>query len=169
MSYATAEDPKRPVLNYVRVGKGEIVGCDGLILARRPLPGTEEHPYALVPSIPIRRAKKRNALGQVVVSISDGGPTQIIGKEVESVELGDGTYPNVDQLMPVQAAQVKICLGPTVLKKLLDVAGDDANYIKLEYLGKPYMPLRFMAGDTTGIIMPLLIRAELKEERWKTH
>lgn len=170
VAHAAAGEEAKPILTCVRIGDGEIVAADGFLLARRELK-TEGEGAIMVPAKAILKGQKicpdrshlvlEESNGDVVLKSVDPRPwaKEFITLQTKVVE---GSYPGFQNLYPTSEPVGFIALSPGLLRKILDIA-TDASLIKFR-IRKSTDPVEFVAGETSGLIMPMWTPEE--DEHW---
>jgi len=165
MRIATIADTTgtRPVLGCVKIGNGEIVVVDGYMLARKSIE-TEGEGEILVEAADILKAKKVGGreLEKILINADEKTITDKDGKVDASFEPLQANYPDLEQIYPTSERKASIALSSSLLVKLLKVVGMNTT-IKLRVRGTTD-PVEFVAGNVSGLIMPMRIPEE--DEHW---
>ena len=165
MRIATIADTTRtrPVLGCVKIGNGEIIAVDGFMLARKSIE-TEGEGEVLVKAADILKAKKAGGreLEKILINADEKTITDKDGKVDASFEPLQADYPDLEQTYSTSERKAFVTLNSSLLAKLLKIVGMNTA-IKLRIRGTTE-PVEFVAGNVSGLIMPMYIQEE--DERW---
>jgi len=152
---------RRIALTTLHFGDGEIAASDGYMLAVRKVGGIDND--IMLPAKAILDSKDiGKEFPHILVTLPDGdGAATLITKDFVRSEVKQvaGTFPRYNQLWPTTPVQATISLSPTLLKKLLAIAGKNTVMIDLE-IHSPTEPVKYTCftgegNDTTGLIMQM--------------
>jgi DNA polymerase III sliding clamp (beta) subunit (PCNA family) len=155
---ADLTDSGRPVLECVKIGNGEIMACDGFMLATcrittEPLEGEE----ILINAKDIMAAARMIQHGNI--TLESHGEAVTLENEDSSVsivaKLQDGKYPNTSEMLPKTERKAYVALSKDILSKVLEIArlGDDV-LLKFK-VREPSQPVIVISGDVTIYAMPM--------------
>jgi hypothetical protein len=163
------ENAGRPVLECVRIGDGKMVTADGFMLIVKPTT-TKGEGEILVRGETLLKAQSVFGQGSCVVeskgenvtikALADATPRVIIGDKLENPP-----FPKYEALYPTDKPIAQIAIGISLLKRLFQcLPPEDNMMIQLRIREGGGTPIEFVAGETSGLIMPMFVGAE--SEHW---
>jgi len=161
IAHIAAKSDAKPILQCVRIGGGEIVACDGFVLAKRPIPTkSETGAVILVKARDILMAQKEWKAKSLVIDSSNISHVVIrdeaSGNTIET-QLALGMYPHTTKLCPTTKRKAYIVLDKYLLAKVLRVVS--GRFVKLK-IRESTEPIEFIVDETRGLIMPAFIKEE---------
>jgi hypothetical protein len=160
-----SDELSRPVLECVRIGEGKMVTADGFMLVVKPIT-TEGEGHILVQGNTLLKAQQLLEHGSCVLeskdnnaaikALSPAAPRVIIGDE-----LVEGEFPKYEGLYPEGKPIAQIAVGVGLLKRLLKcLPAADSIMIQFRIREGQGTPIEFVAGETSGLIMPMFVGGE---------
>ena len=159
VAYAAASKDTRPILKHVKIGNGEIIACDGFILARRKIitePETEE--VMLVNAATILKTHKMLGGEQLIIESKEDGVAIISNEEEDSplisTQLLQAEYPEYEQITPTSERKAYVVLNTFYLAKLLKIVDLEKSIVVKIKVREPNEPVEILSHETTVYIMP---------------
>lgn len=148
----------RPILEWVKIGNGEIVACNGFIFAKcgiatEPLEGEE----ILIDAKDILAAARMIQYGRVV--LDSHGATATVTNEDASisiiVKLQEGKYPNTKEMLPKTERKAYVALSKDILSKVLEITKPSDDVLLKFKVRECSQPVVVISGDVTIYAMPM--------------
>ncbi len=147
---------KFPCLEKVLVSENEVVAYNGFSMVRRPVNPDAIKGFPYNPEV--RLGGKDKVLVDTPYCLGDF-KGYIEGKDASE-------YPDLESLYPKGEVKVGISFSVSLLKRLLSSLGNE-EVIKMKIRGT-WAGVEFVAGKTSGIIMPMsLDDKDWEEGNWK--
>jgi hypothetical protein len=167
IAHGVSDEHSRPILECVRIGEGKMVTADGFMLVVKPIT-TEGEGYILVLGRTILKAQQLLEYGSCTIE-SEGKNVTIkpVGELaiVLTDELDEGEFPRYEGLYPEDEPIAQIAIGIPLLKRLIEcLPPEDDVLIQLRIREGQGTPIEFVAGETSGLIMPMFVGT--KSEHW---
>jgi hypothetical protein len=169
---AAGESPKdggRPVLQCLCLKNGAAAASNGFMLATAPAE-TEGDGEMLVPINLIQACQEASSLAKKNgIEVEEDGAdivgtvAQVDNFEVRSVRR-DYAYPQYEKMCPTSKPKAFISLSGDILKKLVQVVGDD--FPIFFRIREPNEPVEFVSGDVHGFLMPMSTSTSDKDVEW---
>jgi len=154
---AASKEKISPVLHAIHIRKGAIEAVSGFVMVERKIDydGDEK---LLLDIDDIAKHIDSKSLGGVVYS-TDGNKVRALGQDTYTLNPQTGTFPNTAQLYPEDDLVFKIALSRTELLNILKCLDESEDLIKFYFYDKE-KPVKFVVGDVTGLIMPMITHWE---------
>jgi DNA polymerase III sliding clamp (beta) subunit (PCNA family) len=172
IAYAAAiKEESRLVLQCVKIGSGEILACDGFMMARRkvPIDATSNDETILINAQIILAAHKMLKGSQLIIENKDKEFASITNEEKDSpainVSLCQDKYPSLPTTEYETVRKAYVAIEKSRLLQLLkatNTTGDGAHAMKLR-IREPKDPIEIKIGKTTATLMPYYA----PEEGWE--
>ena len=159
VAYAAASpETERPILAHVKIGNGEIVACNGFVLARKAIQTEPENEVMLVDAATILKTHKMLGGKQLIIESKEDG-VAIISNEKEdspliSMQLLQAVYPEYRQIIPTSERKAYVALNISHLANVLKITDSENSAVVKIKVREPTEPVEICSNETTIYLMP---------------